>query len=61
MRFSLRSEPTVSADIGYTFAAWMLEREWIGLLVRSFCEAREVLQIANGEKAAPEGICRASK
>ena len=58
LRFSLRSEPIVSTDVGYTFAAWMQEREWLANLVRAYCEAREVLIIANGETAKPEGVCK---
>lgn len=58
LRWSLPTEKHVSAEVGYTVAAWQLEQEWVRLLIRSFCEAREVLQIANGEKATAEGICK---
>lgn len=58
LRFSLASENEVRADVGYTIAAWMQEREWLANLVRAYCEAREVLIIANGETAKPEGVCK---
>ena len=61
LRFSLATETEVRADVGYTAKAWTLQQDWITGLIRAYCEGRETLQIANGEKASPDGICQASK
>ena len=58
IRISLRSEPTVSTHIAYTATAWLVEQQWIGLLIRAYCEGRETLQLANGEEVKPEGVCK---
>ena len=58
LRFSLATETEVRADVGYTIAAWMQQQEWVAFLIRAYCEGRETLQIANGEKATPEGVCK---
>jgi len=58
LRFSLASETEVRADVGYTVGAWTLQQDWITVLIRAYCEGRETLQIANGETAKPEGVCK---
>ncbi len=61
LRFSLATETEVRADVGYTAAAHNLFLDWLSGLIRAYCEGRETLQIANGEQAAPDGICQAIK
>ena len=57
LRFSLASEDEVRTDVAYTYAAWQVQMEWLGHVLRAYCESREALQVANGEIPKPAPAC----
>ena len=58
--YSLRSEMVGTARLGETWSQGAVTQRdafWARVL-RDRCAAREALQIANGGKAEPDGVCR---
>lgn len=55
--YSLPEEQGVRVEFGWSRAAWESFLAWRMALIRGYCEARETLQVANGDSPAPAGIC----
>ena len=55
--YSLPEEQSTRVEIGWTRAAWESFLAWREALIRAYCEAREALQVANGETPKPAGVC----
>lgn len=59
--FSMADEQTVATGTVFTERAWQAFGIWRERLIRAYCQGRDVLQAANGEKPDPAQICQESK
>jgi hypothetical protein len=55
--FSLPSEAQAIPRVGFTQAAWEQTTTYFGQILRDRCAMRAELQVANGGKATPDGVC----
>lgn len=55
---SLPSEAEITPAVVTTRAAWEALGAWTAALIRAYCEGREALQVANGDRPDPAPICR---
>jgi len=55
--YTLPEEDSARPQIGWTRAAHEKFLAWRKALIQAYCEAREALQVANGEAPTPAGVC----
>ena len=55
---STPSEAAIVPVVGMTAAAWSALIGHVARLVRGYCEGREALQVANGDRPDPAPVCR---